>query len=117
MGRFIATFLVTLALFLGLVALGPLPPEWSTQITLGSLVAFGAVAALVGRGPSGLLAFYLGYGAAYLLAVALGRFLPPSESEVMVWLVYQAIFLTTATLGYLGPVLVRALLRRRRPPT
>ena len=79
--------------------------------------ALGVVAALIGRGLSGLLAFYLGYGVAHLLAIGLGLVLPPSEAEVLERLFYQVYGSIIGTVGYLGPVLVRALLRRTRRPT
>jgi hypothetical protein len=115
--RFIATFLVTLAFGLGLFVLGRFWPGWPLPAVYGSLIALGAVAALVGRGLSGLFAFYLGYGVAHLLAIGLGLVLPPSEGEVLERLFYQVYGSIIGTVGYLGPVLVRALLRRTRRPT
>jgi hypothetical protein len=117
MPRAVAAFLVTVAGGLGLFALGRFWSGWPLPFVYGSLIALGAVAALVGRGPSGLLAFYLGYGVAHLLAIGLGLALPPSEAEVLERLFYQAYSSVVGTIGYLGPVLVRALLRRTRRPT
>lgn len=117
MRRSVATFLVIVAGGLGLFALGRLWSGWPLPVVYGSLIALGAVAALVGRGLSGLLAFYLGYGVAHLLAIGLGLALPPSEAEVLERLFYQAYSSVVGTVGYLGPVLVRALLRRTRRPT
>lgn len=119
MRRTVATFLVTLGLSLGLFVL-PLrlvPPEWSAPIVFGSLIALGAAASLVGRGLLGLLAFYLGYATAHLVAIGLGLFLPPGEEEILEWLLYLVIFSLAGTVGYLGPVLVRALRRLARRPS
>lgn len=116
MRRFIATFLVTLVAILGLIAVGPLPGEWAREIYFASFLALGVVAALIGRGLSGLLAFYLGLAATHPLAVLLGFFSAPSgESDLVERLYYFALGSFVGTVGYLGPVLVRALLRLTRP--
>ncbi len=117
MRRSVVSFLVIVVAGLGLFALGRFWPGWPLPVVYGSLIALGVVAALAGRGLSGLFAFYLGYGVAHLLAIGLGLVLPPSEGEVLERLFYQVYGSIIGTVGYLGPVLVRALLRRTRRPT
>lgn len=114
MGRFVAAFCVTLGVALGLFAVEPIRQAHTVLAFYGSLIALGAVAGLVGRGPAGLLAFYLGYAVARHLAIGLGLFLPPGEGEIIEWLFYQVYASLVGTVGYLGPVLARFVLRRSR---
>lgn len=114
----LGAFLVALLGGLGLFAAGPIAaqlqdPVPAHAVVLGSLVGLGAVTGLVGRGVAGLVAFYLGYGAAHLLAIGLGVALPPHAGEVTSRTAVHLILSTVGAVGYVGVVVVRRLRRRR----
>lgn len=118
MRRALGAFLVALLGGLGLFAGGPVAtqiqdPGLAYAVILGSLVVLGAATGLVGRGVAGLVAFYLGYGAAHLAAIGLGFTLAPHAGEVMSRTAVHLILSTVGAAGYLGVVLVRLLQRRR----
>lgn len=115
MRRFIATFFVALAVLLAEAAFPPIRQAPSLWVWYASAIAPGLAASLVGRGLAGFIAFYLGYWVAHLLALGLGFFSPPDEAEIIEALFYRSYGSIVGTAGYLGPVLIRFLLRRTRP--
>lgn len=86
-------------LLLGVVSSQLIGTPGSFVVYTGPLI-IGVTAGFLSRGLAGLLGVLAGIAGAYVLAVAVGPYLPPPPAEVPILIVYYVIFFGLTALGY-----------------